>query len=96
MQPTPDRNGLIYVPRSKKVLAASKMLEAGQKQTLKLTAPETPSDYEYVCTYPEHWKVMFGQMVVVKDIEAFLASNDKYGAPPPAAKTSHDEHDHEH
>ena len=84
------------MPKSKKIVAASKMLEAGQKQTLKLTAPETPGDYEYVCTYPEHWKVMFGQMVVVKDIDAFLATNDRYGAPEPVAKAAHGDHGHEH
>jgi hypothetical protein len=26
--------------------------------------------YEYVCTYPEHWKIMFGELVVVTDEEA--------------------------
>jgi glucose/arabinose dehydrogenase/azurin/HEAT repeat protein len=84
MPPKPDRDGRAYVPRNDKILAASKMLEPGQRERLKLTAPQTPGDHEYVCTYPEHWKVMFGQMVVVKDIEAYLQSNPQAAVSQPA------------
>jgi len=50
-------------------------MEPGQKETLKLTAPTKTGDYEYVCTFPEHWKVMFGQLVVVKDRDAVLQAS---------------------
>jgi azurin len=72
MSPSPDREGRTYVPRNRKILAATRMLEPGDQETLKLSAPEEPGEYEYVCTYPEHWSVMFGQLLVVKDLETFL------------------------
>jgi glucose/arabinose dehydrogenase/azurin/HEAT repeat protein len=94
MSPKPDRQGRLYVPNNKKIIAASKLVEPGQKETLKLTAPEKPGDYDYVCTYPEHWKVMFGQLIVVADAEAIL----KASAQLPAAQSqaSLDKHQHEH
>jgi hypothetical protein len=75
MSPTPDKQGRAFVPKNKKILAASKLVEPGEKETLKLTAPEKPGDYEYVCTYPEHWKIMFGQLVVVKNMDDVLQAS---------------------
>lgn len=75
MPPVADGRGAMYVPRNKKVLSFSRMLEAGQKETLRLTAPQDPGVYEYVCTYPEHWKTMFGELIVVKDLPAFLETD---------------------
>ena len=92
MPPIPDKQGRIYVPANKKIIASSKLLEAGQKETLKLTAPEKPGDYEYVCTYPEHWKVMFGQLVVVKDMDAFLQTSAFSPAPPSQASAANHQH----
>ena len=94
MPPTPDRQGKVYVPNNKKIIASSKLLEPGQKETLKLTAPEKPGDYDYVCTYPEHWKVMFGQLVVVKDMEAFLKASAL--KPAPQSQTAAAGHQHHH
>jgi glucose/arabinose dehydrogenase/azurin len=74
MKPTPDRQGRVYIPRNKKIIAASKLIEPGQKETLKLTAPSETGNYDYVCTYPEHWKVMFGELVAVKDVDAYLSA----------------------
>jgi azurin len=92
MSGTPDKEGKVYVPKNKMIIASSKMLDPGQKETLKLTAPSKPGDYEYVCTYPEHWKVMFGQLVVVKDLDAVLEASAK---PLPAASTV-EGHRHKH
>jgi hypothetical protein len=58
-----------------KILAATKLVEPGQKETLKLTAPTRPGTHEFVCTFPEHWKVMFGQLVVVKGKAALLEAS---------------------
>ncbi|MCH7546169.1 MAG: hypothetical protein IID30_07190 [Planctomycetes bacterium] len=74
MDPTPDRRGRTYVPRDRRIIAASRMIEPGRRTSLKLKAPETPGDYEYVCTYPEHWLVMFGKLIVVEDLEQYLQS----------------------
>lgn len=58
----------------------------------KLAAPAT-GDYEYVCTFPEHWKVMFGTLVVVKDKAALLQASAR---PAPAKIHAHagDQHNH--
>jgi plastocyanin len=79
MSPRPDRQGRAYVPGSSQVLAATRMLESGESETLRMTAPSEPGEYEYVCTYPEHWMAMFGRLVVVRDLESYVE------APVPAA-----------
>ena len=62
-----DAEGRAYLPAEKMnvILAATRMLEAGQSETLKLTAPATPGDYDYVCTFPGHWTIMHGTLTVV-------------------------------
>jgi putative heme-binding domain-containing protein len=48
-----------------------------QAHVLRFTAPTEPGVYPYVCTFPGHWIVMNGQMVVAKDaaeIEELLAA----------------------
>jgi azurin len=94
MQPTAlDRQGRAFIPSGRnvgaKILAATKLLEPDQKETLKLTAPARTGDYEYVCTFPEHWKVMFGQLLVVRDKEALLQASAQ---PAPMQKAAG--HDH--
>lgn len=60
-----DKQGRAYVPEGdSRVLGATKMLESGQKETLRLTAPEKEGVYEFVCTFPGHWAVMQGKLVV--------------------------------
>ena len=59
-----------------------------EKETLKLTAPTKTGNYEYVCTFPEHWKNMFGQLVVVKDKEALLQASAEL-APQQRADAAH-------
>ncbi|MCB1126701.1 MAG: HEAT repeat domain-containing protein, partial [Verrucomicrobiae bacterium] len=61
MSPRPDRQGRSYIPDDPRILAATKLMEPGERTVLKLTAPDEPGAYEYVCTYPEHWLVMYGQ-----------------------------------
>lgn len=45
-----------YVDR---VVAATEMIGGGETSTIEFTVPETPGDYEYVCTFPGHY---FGGM----------------------------------
>lgn len=92
MPPTPDREGRVYVPRNKKIIAASKLVEPNQKETLKLTAPKTAGAYDYVCTYPEHWKVMFGELRVVENLEEYLQAS----AASPVQQAKPAPHDHNH
>jgi azurin len=98
MQPTQlDRQGRPFVPTQRdlasKILAATKLIEPGQRETLKLTAPKQVGTYEYVCTFPEHWRVMFGELVVVKDKEALLQAS---ATPAPVQKAAAHNHDHDH
>lgn len=75
-----DRN---YVPRSDKVLAASRLLEPGQAQTLTFEVPREPGIYPYVCTYPGHWRRMFGALYVVEDLDQYQANPERYLAAHP-------------
>jgi putative heme-binding domain-containing protein len=75
MPPVPDAQGRLYVPNSPNVLHATKMVESGQEAKLSFTAPEAPGDYPFVCTFPGHWRRMTGNLAVVHDVEAYLASH---------------------
>jgi len=45
------------------VIAATKLLGPGENETLTFTAPE-PGDYQLVCSFPGHFAMMRGIMVV--------------------------------
>ncbi|MGI9470701.1 MAG: HEAT repeat domain-containing protein, partial [Rubripirellula sp.] len=63
-----------FIPRSKRslILQATKMIGPMRKSrvhVLRFQAPKEPGVYPYVCTFPGHWVVMKGIMVVA-DSEA--------------------------
>ncbi|MDB6074581.1 MAG: rane-bound dehydrogenase domain protein, partial [Verrucomicrobiaceae bacterium] len=64
MPPVPDKQGRLYIPESDNVLAATKMLEPGQKQKLTWVAPKQPGKVPFVCTFPGHWVRMKGEIEV--------------------------------
>jgi len=74
----PDRQ---YVPESGQVLFATGMVAPHDQHVLTFTAPEEPGEYPYVCTFPRHWMRMYGVMVVVKDLDAWLANPTKPADP---------------
>jgi len=87
-----DSQGRPYIPDVEgSILAATKLLESGQKETLKLTAPSKEGDYEYVCTFPGHHTLMWGWLIVRKDVDAYLKANPEAPATP-AAATDHSKH----
>ena len=49
-----------FIPESTKILAHSKLLDHGKRETLKFTLPSVPGDYQFVCTFPGHGTVMRG------------------------------------
>lgn len=71
-----------FVPASKRdlILHASPMIGPTRKSlvhVLRFRAPTEPGIYPYVCTFPGHWVVMNGEMVVANDladVEAMLAA----------------------
>jgi hypothetical protein len=72
-----------YVPDSKKVLVSSKLLPPREVQKFAFTAPAQPGVYPYVCTYPGHWRRMYGALYVVDDLEEYLADAEGYLAKHP-------------
>ncbi len=53
-----------FVPVSPKVLHATRLIDPQGSAVLRFLAPATPGDYPYVCTFPGHWVIMNGIMVV--------------------------------
>jgi azurin len=71
-----DSKGRAYVQdNDPRILAATHLIEPGKSETLHLTAPEKEGDYEYVCTFPGHWAIMNGKLIVTKDVKAYLAAH---------------------
>jgi putative heme-binding domain-containing protein len=81
MPPEPDTQGRFYVPNSPKVLHATKLVDPNQQIKLSFTAPSEPGDYQYVCTFPGHWRRMVGTLAVVKDVETYLTSHGASAQP---------------
>jgi putative heme-binding domain-containing protein len=79
----PGAPGRQYVPVSDKVLLASRLLPPRDSQKLPFTAPTQPGVYPYVCTYPGHWRRMYGALYVVEDLDGYLADPEGYLAKHP-------------
>src|SRR5262249_37087453 len=62
-------------------------LQPRDVQKLSFTAPAKAGVYPYVCTYPGHWRRMYGALYVVEDLDEYLADPEAYLAkhPLPAA-----------
>jgi len=54
-----------YLPKSSKILQATSLLQPGTTERLQFTAPKKASEYPYICTFPGHWRLMYGTMHVV-------------------------------
>ena len=67
-----------YIPKTDKVLLASRLLQPGETQALTYEAPAKPGIYPYVCTYPGHWQRMYGALYVVADLKAYRANPAGY------------------
>jgi plastocyanin len=64
MAKTPDGFAKGFIPDSPKILHKTQMLNQGDSETLRFTAPTEKGKYPYICTFPGHWLVMKGEMVV--------------------------------
>ena len=53
-----------FIPKSDQILHATKMLKQNQAETLRFHAPKQPGRYPYICSFPGHYLVMRGVMVV--------------------------------
>ena len=53
-----------FVPVSDKVLHATQLIDPNAGVVLRFKAPQKAGSYPFVCTFPGHWVVMNGTMVV--------------------------------
>ena len=81
----PDVAKRHYIPRSDKVLVGSRLLEPGETQVLSFVVPSVAGVYPYVCTYPGHWRRMYGALYVVDDLKSYEADPAAYLARHPLA-----------
>jgi len=61
-----DPKGLAkgFLPDSGKILHHTRLLNPDTTEILRFLAPETPGVYPYLCTFPGHWIIMKGEMIV--------------------------------
>ena len=59
-------DGLVknYLPDSDKILHATKLVSPNGKAELAFEAPAKPGQYPYLCTFPGHWRIMRGILIV--------------------------------
>ena len=61
--PIAAKNGQ-FIPESKKIIAHTKMLKQGETEFLRFKAPRKPGIYPYLCSFPGHWTIMKGNLIV--------------------------------
>lgn len=65
MAAEPDAVAKNFIPSSPKVLHAMRMVQPRESVRMTFTAPTVVGEYPYVCTFPGHWRLMYGTMHVV-------------------------------
>jgi putative heme-binding domain-containing protein len=60
----PDAVYRHYIPQTDDVLAYTDVVLPQEEFTIYFHAPPQPGRYPYLCTFPGHWKVMNGEMIV--------------------------------
>ena len=53
-----------FIPESDKILHHTRLLGQDSTEVLRFKAPTKPGNYPYLCTFPGHWVIMQGVMVV--------------------------------
>ena len=64
MAAQPDGGARRYLPPGGDVLFFTDIIEPGKDFTIHFTAPAAPGEYPYLCTFPGHWQIMNGVMIV--------------------------------
>ena len=54
-----------FLPDSDKIIIATELLNYREFQVIEFTAPNELGDYDFLCTFPNHWQTMKGIMRVV-------------------------------
>jgi len=53
-----------YVPTTDDVIVYADITPPGGRQTISFVVPEQPGHYPFLCTFPGHWKLMNGRLIV--------------------------------
>jgi azurin len=54
-----------YIPEDQSaILAHTKVVGGGESATVTFTAPATPGEYPFICSYPGHYAMMKGTLIV--------------------------------
>ncbi len=64
-----------YVPNSRYVIGATNMIDPGNQGSFFFRVPDKPGRYPFVCTFPGHWRMMQGVLIVLPP--ATYAARDK-------------------
>ena len=57
-------NATNYLPESPNIIAASEMIGPGETTNLVVQIPTEKGEYPFICTFPGHYQVMQGKIVV--------------------------------
>ncbi|MEX0770486.1 MAG: plastocyanin/azurin family copper-binding protein [Balneolaceae bacterium] len=60
-----EGDALGYVPQMEEVLFHTSLLEPNESETIYFQVPDTPGDYQFVCTFPGHHITMRGILRVI-------------------------------
>lgn len=60
----PDAFARQYIPKSDDVLCYTDIVGPGQSQTIYFESPKSPGRYPFLCTFPGHWMIMNGELIV--------------------------------
>lgn len=63
---TPEGAVVQYVPSTPDVIAATPLVNPNEKFSLKFRVPDVPGEYPFICSYPGHWRIMNGVLVVTR------------------------------
>ncbi len=53
-----------YIPEDRDILHHTRLLNPGESTTIHFNAPVAPGHYPFLCTFPGHWQVMRGYLIV--------------------------------
>ena len=62
-----DAHARHYIPKSDDVLVYTDVTAPGQAHAIYFRAPAAKGRYPYLCTFPGHWMVMNGELIVDND-----------------------------
>ena len=82
MTTQPDAMARHFVPDTDLILFSTPQIPYGGKFEKEFTTPSEPGRYPFICTFPGHWRLMAGVMIVEKDPPVRQAALRASVAPP--------------